>query len=143
MHDRILPRPGTLATLLALTFAAAAQAEQKHPHSLPTINVNASAESDGYLVRAVSTATETDTALADLPQAVTVIGEALMRDQSMQSMADVVRYVPGIGMANGKAIAMRLCSAAAPARRATSIWTACATTSSITAICTTWSRSMR
>jgi len=102
MHDRILPRPRTLAALLALTFAAAAQAEQSTPHSLPTINVNASAESDGYLVRAVSTATKTDTALADLPQAVTVIGEALMRDQSMQSMADVVRYVPGIGMANGE-----------------------------------------
>lgn len=102
MHDRILPRPSTLAALLALTFAAAAQAEQSTPHSLPTINVNASAESDGYLVRAVSTATKTDTALADLPQAVTVIGEALIRDQSMQSMADVVRYVPGIGMASGE-----------------------------------------
>ena len=38
----------------------------------------------------------------DLPQTVTVINQALIRDLGMQSMADVARYVPGISMANGE-----------------------------------------
>ncbi|MYN45401.1 TonB-dependent siderophore receptor [Pseudoduganella sp. FT93W] len=99
MNSRRLPRPTLLAALMSLAFNAAAGTE---PVSLPTINVNATADAQGYLTKAVSTATKTDTALADLPQAVTVISEALIRDQSMQSMADVVRYVPGIGMTSGE-----------------------------------------
>lgn len=99
MHAIPLARRHTIATLLTLAFAASAHSAE---HTLPTINVNANAVADGYLVKAVSTATKTDTALVDLPQSVTVIGEALMRDQSMQSMADVVRYVPGIGMTSGE-----------------------------------------
>ncbi|WP_374359587.1 TonB-dependent receptor [Pseudoduganella danionis] len=99
MNSCRLPRPTLLAMLMSLAFNAAAGTE---PVSLPTINVNATADAQGYLAKAVSTATKTDTALVDLPQAVTVISEALMRDQSMQSMADVVRYVPGIGMTSGE-----------------------------------------
>ncbi|WP_348698799.1 TonB-dependent siderophore receptor [Duganella fentianensis] len=99
MHAIPLARRHTIATLLTLAFAASAHSAEQ---TLATINVNASAVAEGYLVKAVSTATKTDTALADLPQSVTVIGEALMRDQSMQSMADVVRYVPGIGMTSGE-----------------------------------------
>lgn len=99
MHAIPLARRPTIATLLTLAFAASAHGAE---HTLPTINVNANAVAEGYLVKAVSTATKTDTALVDLPQSVTVIGEALMRDQSMQSMADVVRYVPGIGMTSGE-----------------------------------------
>lgn len=48
------------------------------------------------------TATKTDTALIDVPQAVTVITRDLIDDQSMRSMADVVRYIPGIGIAQGE-----------------------------------------
>jgi len=51
---------------------------------------------------ATATATKTYTPLRDVPQAVTVITHAMIAEQSMQSMADVVRYVPGIGMAQGE-----------------------------------------
>lgn len=55
-----------------------------------------------YTPGVISTATRTSLQLRDLPQAVTVINRALMTDLSMQGMADVVRYVPGITMGQGE-----------------------------------------
>ena len=55
-----------------------------------------------YTVKSSSTATKTDTLLRDTPQAITVITKELMRDQNMQSLHDVVRYVPGIVTAQGE-----------------------------------------
>jgi catecholate siderophore receptor len=56
----------------------------------------------GYLRFETGTATKTPSLLRNIPQAVTVINRALIRDQGMQSMADVVRYVPGITMGQGE-----------------------------------------
>ena len=50
----------------------------------------------------VTTATRTDTPLGDLPQAVSVVTRDLILQQRMQGMADVVRYMPGVGMAQGE-----------------------------------------
>ncbi len=47
-------------------------------------------------------ATRTDTPLRDVPQSVTVVTAPLIADQAMQSMADVVRYVPGVSIAAGE-----------------------------------------
>jgi catecholate siderophore receptor len=49
-----------------------------------------------------TTATRTLTPLRDVPQSVTVISRNTIADQSMQGMADVVRYVPGVGMGQGE-----------------------------------------
>ena len=49
-----------------------------------------------------STATKTDTPLRDVPQSVTVITRDVIAQQTMQGMADLVRYVPGIGIAQGE-----------------------------------------
>jgi catecholate siderophore receptor len=56
----------------------------------------------GYDVKASSTATKTDTLLRDTPQAITVVSRELIRDQAMQGMADVIRYVPGVVTAQGE-----------------------------------------
>jgi catecholate siderophore receptor len=56
----------------------------------------------GYTTDRTTTATKTDTPLRDTPQAVSVVGRELIADQSMQSMADVVRYMPGITMGQGE-----------------------------------------
>jgi catecholate siderophore receptor len=58
--------------------------------------------SHGYAVRRTTTATKTDTPLRDTPQSVSVVTRDVIADQSMQGMADVVRYVPGITMAQGE-----------------------------------------
>ena len=46
--------------------------------------------------------TRTLTPLRDVPQAITVITRSMMSDQMMSGMADVVRYVPGVGMGQGE-----------------------------------------
>ena len=55
-----------------------------------------------YTTRRTTSGTRTDAQLRDVPQAITVIASDLIADQSMQSMADVVRYIPGISMGQGE-----------------------------------------
>jgi catecholate siderophore receptor len=56
----------------------------------------------GYAVPRTTTATKTDTPLRDTPQSVSIVSRQLVADQSMQSMADVVRYIPSVGMGQGE-----------------------------------------
>jgi catecholate siderophore receptor len=49
-----------------------------------------------------SSATRTDTALIDTPQAISIVTRDQIDDLGLQSMADVVRYVPGVGYAQGE-----------------------------------------
>ncbi|MDY0743963.1 TonB-dependent siderophore receptor [Paucibacter sp. R3-3] len=110
-HTSFPTRPTSTAVQALIAVAAfahlapaAAQTAPAAPDNktLPTVRVSADAENDKYTVKSISSAVKTDTALLDTPQTVTVITEALIKDQAMQSMADVTRYVPGIGMANGE-----------------------------------------
>ena len=55
-----------------------------------------------YAATSSRTATKTDTPLRDTPQSATVLTRALIADQSMQSMADAVRFMPGITMGQGE-----------------------------------------
>ncbi len=98
-----------LAVAIALSLGAGtfveAQADDAlatAPTPLPRVTVTAEHESDGYLVDETRTATKTNTPLLDVPQSVSIISRDLIRDQSMQSLADVARYVPGAGMAQGE-----------------------------------------
>lgn len=68
---------------------------------LPEVQVVGVAEQK-YVTKISSTATKTDTLLRDTPQAITVITKELMKDQAMQSMADAIRYVPGVVTAQGE-----------------------------------------
>jgi catecholate siderophore receptor len=57
---------------------------------------------DGYMAKKSFSATRTDTPLRDVPQSITVITREMIRDQTMQNMQDVVRYVPGVGISQGE-----------------------------------------
>jgi len=56
----------------------------------------------GYAVTSSRTATKTDTPLRDTPQSATVLTRSVIADQSMQSMADAVRFIPGVTMSQGE-----------------------------------------
>jgi catecholate siderophore receptor len=56
----------------------------------------------GYQATKSSTATKTDTPLMDVPQSVSVITQEQINDQSVQSMSDAVRYVPGVTASQGE-----------------------------------------
>jgi catecholate siderophore receptor len=55
-----------------------------------------------YAIQRSITATKTDTALVNIPQSITVVTRELIDDQAMQSIGDVTRYVPGVGVAQGE-----------------------------------------
>ncbi|MGH8039194.1 MAG: TonB-dependent receptor [Stenotrophomonas sp.] len=80
--------------------ASAASAQQAGATTLDRIEVTE--DRDNYQAARVRAATKTDTLLRDVPQSVTVVTEGLIRDQAMQNMGDVVRYVPGVQMAQGE-----------------------------------------
>src|SRR5688572_5004255 len=86
----------------ALQGASADDAAAGAPTPLPHVTVLGEHASDGYLNDRSRTATKTDTALIDVPQSVSVVTRDLIQDQSMQSLMDVARYVPGAGMAQGE-----------------------------------------
>jgi catecholate siderophore receptor len=89
--------------VLAAGAASGARADEPIGGDAPVqqVTIVGSAE-HGYAVKSSSTATKTDTLLRDTPQAITVVSKELIDDQGMQSMADVIRYVPGIVTAQGE-----------------------------------------
>ena len=87
------------SVVLAAFSAVPAAAENDAAESEPITVIGARAN---YGQEDTSTATKTDTPLRDVPQSVTVITDDLIEDQAMRSMADVVRYVPGVSMGQGE-----------------------------------------
>ena len=90
-----------LAQTAPVAAAAAASADDASATDLDTVQVIGKVDY-GYLRKRTESATRTDTDLQDVPQAITVITQDLIRDQAMQNLADVVRYVPGATMAQGE-----------------------------------------
>jgi catecholate siderophore receptor len=58
--------------------------------------------SGGYQTDVIGSATKTLTVLRDVPQSVAVVSKEQVRDQQMQSIADVVRYTPGLSVHQGE-----------------------------------------
>lgn len=56
----------------------------------------------GYQSRPSLAATKTDTPLVDVPQSISVVTRELIDDQAMRSMGDAVRFMPGVGIAQGE-----------------------------------------
>lgn len=86
-----------------LVGSAGAEVHAQEAATLPKVQVSAEEDAaEGYRVEEIRSATKTATPLRDVPQSITVITRDLIQDQSMQSLADVARYVPGGGMAQGE-----------------------------------------
>ena len=96
-----------LATALALAFApvhaesAMESGDKRKPAELDTVRVIGKVDY-GYVEKETSTATKTDTPLRDVPQSITVVTQDMIQDQAMQNLADVIRFVPGMSMAQGE-----------------------------------------
>jgi len=93
------------AAVLGAAQAAWAQSPPSAPVTLPTVSVTAPGQGGdavGYDARRTTTATKTETPLRDVPQAVTVVPRAVIEDQAMESLGDVVRFVPGVTMGQGE-----------------------------------------
>jgi len=93
----------TLASLIAVVFQQEPAAQNRDTTRLGAIIVRESAKrAHRYSAPWSATAAKVSTPLRDTPQSVTIITSALIREQAMQSMADAVRYVPGVTMGQGE-----------------------------------------
>ena len=107
-HQRFNFKPITAAVVAALTAPVGALAQSAPgDQALPEVKVQGQAERadgpvDGYRATRSGTFTKTDTPLKEVPASVTVVPAQLMKDQAMQSMGDVFRYVPGVLMHQGE-----------------------------------------
>ncbi|HET6680291.1 MAG TPA: TonB-dependent siderophore receptor [Gemmatimonadaceae bacterium] len=70
--------------------------------ALEAVRVTGHRTSTAYTSSNSTSASRTDLPLLDTPRAVSIATSALIADQSMQGMADVVRYVPGVSMGQGE-----------------------------------------
>ena len=100
-------RPLAAVMLTLLSTAPLVHAQARPDQALPEIRVQGEAERadgpvTGYRATRSSTATKTDTPLREVPASVSVVPSSLMKDQAMQGMGDVFRYVPGVLMHQGE-----------------------------------------
>jgi catecholate siderophore receptor len=102
-------------SFIASTFivvSASTARSQAHPRDsartdstvqkLNTVKIQAKASRSRYGADLSRTATKSPALLRDVPQSIATVNNRLVRDQAMKSMADVVRYVPGIAMGQGE-----------------------------------------
>jgi catecholate siderophore receptor len=92
-------------------FASVANSQTPRPDStkadstaqkLKTVEVQAKKSRSRYGGDYTRTATKSSALIRDVPQSIATVNNALVRDHGMKSMADVVRYVPGISMGQGE-----------------------------------------
>lgn len=98
MH-RHLFQPRVLAIVIATMFCRTAFAEDAE---LATITVKASAPVADAVHGSAASATKLDVPLRDVPQAVQVVPEELIREQGALEMKDVLRNVSGVSQAQGE-----------------------------------------
>lgn len=94
-------------SLSAISNAAIAEEQASEVISLKEISVVGKAESDtkpvkGYNAKKSRTATKTETDLKDTPQSISVVTQDVIKDQSIQSISEAVRYVPGVTASQGE-----------------------------------------
>lgn len=71
--------------------------------ALPEVKVTGEADQgQGYLLKQTGTATKTDTDLRDIPQSISVVPQTQLQDQAAQNLGEALRYVPGVGFAQGE-----------------------------------------
>jgi catecholate siderophore receptor len=91
---------------VSLSIDASTGGTERREFVLPVAGVhetvNVSAPTNRYLVPTISSSTKTPTMSRDVPQSITVVTKDLIQDQLMLSLADVVRYVPGVTAHQGE-----------------------------------------
>lgn len=103
-----------ISTLSAMLSASVVAVLSLPAHALPNDGVDLAMDAqsgteiivtgkiDGYRTEKTSSATKTNTPLIDVPQAITVLTREQIDDQAIRSVADLVRYVPGLSAGQGE-----------------------------------------
>ncbi|MHB2081005.1 TonB-dependent receptor [Pseudomonas asiatica] len=90
-----------LGLLVVPAVHAAVQPESQGSLALPATAVTSAYEQQSYKASESRSAMKIDAPLRDIPQTVNVVPESVIKDQGAQSMEDVLKNVPGVGLSNG------------------------------------------
>lgn len=71
-------------------------------HRLEAMRVNARREKSGYGSGYTRSGTKTPSLPRDVPQSIVTVNARLLRDQAMQGLGDVTRFIPGATMGQGE-----------------------------------------
>lgn len=88
----------TASVLMLSTFAMA----DDELDAVVAETIVVTGQHEGYAVDLTATATKTPTPLIDVPQSISITTRDQIDDQAMLSIADVVRYVPGVTVGLGE-----------------------------------------
>lgn len=89
---RLTPTLPLFGALIAPSLSAA---------TLPATTISGISDQQSYKTTESTTATKIDAPLRDIPQTINVVPQSVIKDQSAQSLEDVLKNVPGIGLSNG------------------------------------------
>lgn len=92
---------GSFLALASAGFAQTATPAADQPVVLDPVEVQG-VTAGSYQVKRSTVATRTDTALIDTPQSISILTKGLLDDTATTSIGDAVRYVPGVGTAQGE-----------------------------------------
>jgi len=103
MHGALL----SSCVVLSLASTVVSAESDNTAIQLKEIGITASTLSNtrpikGYHAKKSRTATKTDTELLNVPQAIAVVTQDQIKDQSIQSVSEAVRYVPGVQAIQGE-----------------------------------------
>lgn len=93
-------RAASAALALVMTMPAPVHAESGDDDTGDQIIVTG--RSDGYRTVETTSGTKTSTPILDVPQSISVITATQLRDQAILTIADLVRYVPGVSSGQGE-----------------------------------------
>lgn len=89
-------------SFIALSAARAQESDGGQATTLETINLNAKGQEkgggpvDGYVAKQSRSGTKSDTPIAKTPQSIAVVAKDQMQDQDVGSVAEALRYTPGV-----------------------------------------------
>ncbi len=92
----------TLSTALFCIAQASYAAEGESDAAMDGREIIVTGSLDGYRTVNTTTGTKTNTAILDVPQAISVVTEQQINDQAIRSMADLVRLIPGVSSGQGE-----------------------------------------
>lgn len=89
---RLTPTLPLFGALIAPSLSAA---------TLPATTISGISDQQSYKTTESTTATKIDSPLRDIPQTINVVPQSVIKDQGAQSLEEVLKNVPGIGLSNG------------------------------------------
>jgi catecholate siderophore receptor len=92
---------GSLLVLASVGIAQTTAASVDQPVILEPVEVQG-VTTNSYQLKRSTLATRTDTALIDTPQSISILTKDLLNDTAVTSIGDAVRYIPGVGTAQGE-----------------------------------------